>query len=255
MRRIVQLIFLSQIFFYASSYAQEINSVTVCNDPAPPPAGADRSKPGDDFFTYLIKTTFSRIGIKATFIVNYPFKRCLNEVENRRIDFVMGAYFDAERAKVFDYSSHYYTLTPQLFYLANRPVQIEQLADLKKYRGCGIYGSSYAHYGLRPEDLDLGPGYTSMFNKLHANRCDYFVEELEVIQTLDAAGRNYLNDTSITHTDVPGAVAPSRYLVTAKNSKASAILGKFNKALEDVINSAEAREIWKKENGNVTYKQ
>ena len=253
MQFLVCAFFLGQLLLFNSAHAQEIRTVTVCNDPAPPKAVVEKGKQTDDFFTYLIKASFARIGVTAVFITDYPFIRCLSEVENEKIDFVMGAYYDSDRAKIYDYSDHYYTLTPQVFYLASNPVVINNVSDLKRYRGCGIYGSSYLHYALNAKDLDLGPGYDSMFRKLHAKRCDYFVEELEVIRLLDGMGRNYINDPSIKHSNVPGAAAPSRYLITARNSKASHYLSKFNKALGEVMNSTQTREIWQKENGNLSY--
>jgi len=255
MRISVFIFLLFQSLLSMPAGAQEISSVTICYDPVPPsPDGEKKYSDETRFFNGLVNNTFARIGIKVRFITDYPFKRCMAEVENRRIDFVLGAYFDNDRAKIFDYSNHYYTLTPQIFFLSARPVTINQLADLKHYRGCGIYGSSYAHYGLKPEVLDLGPGYDSMIKKLHAGRCDYFVEELEVIRELKSTGHDYLSDASIRHADVPGATAPSRYLITAKNSKVSPLLGQINKALEEVIALPETHEAWKKEFGSAVYK-
>ena len=258
MERILVLLFLLiQTGLILPVQAQDRQTVTVCFDPTTP---AQKSRNDvvpqnpDEFFSGLIQATFKRVGINVIYITDYPFKRCLNEVQNRRIDFVLGAYFDSERAKIFDYSNHYYTLTPQVFYLATKPIVIRALADLKRYHGCGIYGSTYAHYGLRPEELDLGPGYDSMIKKLRAGRCDYFVEELEVINELKSAGNDYLADGSVLHADVPGAIAPSRYLVTAKNSPASGLLGKINKALEETIALPQTQEAWKKEYGTVIYK-
>jgi len=239
----------------SAAVAEDLNRVTVCYEPAPGTLKDDPHIANSNFFNYIVSEAFVQIGIKVSFDLEHTFKSCLLLAQQGRVDFVSGAYYDQERAKIFDYSDHYYTLTPQIFYTTSHPVSITQVSDLKKYRGCGIYGSSYSHYGLVQNDLDLGPGYESMFNKLLARRCDYFVEELEVVYEMGPKGRSFLDSQAITHADVSGARAPSRYLITRKNSLASQLLPKFNQALIVVINSPKAKELWNRDHNGVVYKK
>jgi hypothetical protein len=58
----------------------------------------------------------------------------------------------------FAYSKQHNTLKPQVFFRANKPLQIERVPDLKMYVGCGTIGANYVHYSLAPEDPDLGVG-------------------------------------------------------------------------------------------------
>jgi ABC-type amino acid transport substrate-binding protein len=96
-------------------------------------------------------------------------------VQEGKIDFAMDAYFSDDQAKLFDYSHHYNNLTPQVFCRAERPARVTRIADLKKYRGCGMLGASYAHCGLKVEELDLGVNtYEALLSKLKAGGCDYF---------------------------------------------------------------------------------
>ena len=242
-------------FCSPAAMGQELHSVSVCYDPPTEDTRNSSDLSTVTFFNYVVSEAFAQIGVKVNFDLQHTFKGCMELVQNGRIDFVQGAYYDEDRAKIFDYSNHYHTLTPQVFYRIDTPIKVKQLGDLRKYRGCGIYGSSYAHYGLTQKDLDLGPGYASMVNKLMAGRCDYFVEELEVFYEMGEEGRTVLENHDIVHMDVPGASAPSRYLITRKNSPASRLLPKFNKALSQVINSPLAREYWIRDHGTVAYKR
>jgi ABC-type amino acid transport substrate-binding protein len=112
-----------------------------------------------------------------------------------------------------------------------------------------MVGASYAHYGLQPVELDLGTGYEPMIQKLLAKRCDYFVEELEVISGYKLSGKDYLANLEIRHGAVPGAQAPSKHLLTAINGTKASLIPAINKAIASVIDSGEAAQAWKKHAG------
>jgi ABC-type amino acid transport substrate-binding protein len=240
--------------------AGEGHSVSVCADPDPPPwtywkRDASGQK-GTEFVGSSVDTlraAFAAIGKTVEFHGEYPWARCLTMVEAGQVDFAMDAYFDTERARRFAYSRHYNTLTPQVFFRANKPLQIERVLDLKKYVGCGMIGASYVHYSLAPEDLDLGVGYGGLIKKLKAQRCDYFVEELEVIAGYQFIGVDYLADPQLRHAPVPGAKAPAKHLLAAKNSPAAALMPKLNAAIANLVKSGEAARMWKLHAGNLAY--
>ena len=249
------------LWFIAVANAETVAPIQICGDPNPTEwtetTGQLTPKPGTEavgFSADMTRAVFALLDKPIILIGNLPWKRCLNQVQNGQIDFAMGAYFNDERAKVFDYSIHYNTLTPQIFYLAASPVAASQLSELKRYHGCGIYGSSYAHYGLKSEDLDLGAGYDSLLRKMAARRCDYFVEELEIISSFRQYRKDILSDGEIRHVAAPWAVGPSRYLVTQKSGKGSKLLPQINQALETLIKSGKAEEIWKAHIGEIPYK-
>jgi len=228
--------------------------ITACIDPEPPPSAywvRDAQQNKTDVLTgssiELIRTVFERLGLNVTFIGNLPWARCVKSVENGTIDFAMDAYFDDERAKLFTYSIYYQQLTPQVYFDAQRPVNIQVKADLKKYRGCGLIGWSYKHYGLNAEDLDVGVNRMDLlFAKLKAGRCDYFVEELEAIAGYRILGVDYLSDPQIMHGPVTDAIGPKRYLITGKNSAAAKLIPKINLELSKLIESGQAAKIFAK---------
>jgi len=246
------------VFCGQTIYAQ---TVKVCADPDPPPwtywVRDEQGKPTDVFVgasVDIVKTAFERIGLQVEFKGQYPWARCLLMVENGEVDFAMDGYYDADRAKRFAYSAHYNTLTPQVFYRRERPVVVRRLNDLSKYKGCGMNGASYAHYGLQSSDLDLGIGYENMIQKLKAKRCDYFVEELEVISGYKLRGKDYLADTEIMRGTVPGAKAPAKHLLTAIDGPHAKLIPQLNVAIKAVVKSGDASKAWEKHAGkNLQY--
>lgn len=236
--------------------AVQVESVSVCTDPDPPPWSYwQRDSQGHKTAELagssieIVRAAFTHIGRTVEFHGEYPWARCLALVESGKMDFAMDAYFDTERAKRLAYSVGYNTLTPQVFYRAHAPVRIKVLADLKKYKGCGLVGASYLHYGLNPKDLDLGTGYAAMLSRLKHGRCDYFVEELEPIAGYKLLGTDYLADPDIRHEPVLGAKAPTKHLITSRKSDSARLLPALNAALEAMAKAGELERAWNRHAG------
>jgi polar amino acid transport system substrate-binding protein len=154
----------------------------------------------------------------------YPFSRCMAEVEQGSIDVGLDAYYDPDRARMLTYSKPYFSLTPQYFYSKKRypnGLNITSTQDLKKYKGCGIHGYSYLHYGLRAQDLFNNDSLSDagLVHMVQYNRCDYFVEELEVLQGLALTEQAILKIPDLGHASVPGAESPQLYFFLSKSSQ------------------------------------
>lgn len=236
--------------------------ISICADPDPPPwtywKRDSKNEPiKTEFFGFsvdVLTAAFAKMNVKIKFVGNQPWARCLVMVREKQIDFAMDGYFDTERAKVFDYSDHYHTLTPQIYFNAKAPMSVKTVEELKKFKGCGMIGASYAHYGLAEGDLELGVnGYPALIEKLKLGRCKYFVEELEVIGGYKYIGTDYLKDPMIKHRSIKGAKAPSKYIFSAKNSEASKLIPQFNQALAGLIKSGEAKKFWNKHAPDLKY--
>jgi len=260
MFRLFITVLLSQLLCSAPVMADSNRPITMCVDVDPPPPGqikrdANGKKiiPVEGASVDIVRAAFAHLGQTVEFKGDLPWNRCLKEVELGSVDFALGAYFNEERNAIFDYSVHYSTLTPQVFYLASNPVIATGVDDLKKYRGCGIYGSSYQHYQLRAKDLDLGSDYDSLYRKLLARHCDYFLEELEAVYDSNT-GKKFLADPSVKHYTAQWAQSPSRHLLTAKNSANSALLVQINDALNYVLKSGQAELAWKKYMGDLPFR-
>jgi len=253
------LCFICLVLFSLVAQAREIK---ICADPDPPPWTywiRDAQHQKTDRFTgssvEVFTTLFNRMGMPVIFIGNMPWARCLKMVQEGHIDFAMDAYYNSERAKTLAYSKSYSTLTPQVFYRKKSPIRAQSKHELKRYKGCGMIGASYAHYGLSPEELDLGVNtYEGMIKKLKAGRCDYFVEELEVIAGYTQLGRDFLNDPALQHNGIKDAQAPTKHLVTALQGDDAQLLPIIDKALADMEKSGELALIWKKHSAGVEFR-
>jgi len=169
-------------------------------------------------------------------MVWYPWARCFASVRQGEVQLGMDAYYDSARARLIAYSDPYYTLTPQYFYSRRKHPQglnIQQAADLRKYRGCGIRGYSYRHYGLSTANLDDGAlDDIQLVDKLQHDHCDYFVEEMEVIQGYALLNHPLLSNPDLGHAAVPGAQAPQmRFFMTRSSTTTERLLPLINREI------------------------
>lgn len=231
--------------------AAQAASFTACAEPAdgPPWLYRDASRANGlagftaDFWPVL----FQAQGHSLTIRGDLPFKRCLRAVAAGEVDFVLGAYRDEERARELAFSEPLRTLTPQVFFRQDHPLRIQARADLRQWRGCGMNGSSYAHYGLNPGDLDQGArSYRTLIEKLMVGRCDYFVEELEVIERLDHGRQRLLETPGLAHGPVPDVPRPSLHLAARLGSPAAAEMPALNAAYAQSMKSGELLKIWRR---------
>jgi len=192
----------------------------------------------------LLQAAFARMGHEARIRADLPWSRCMAMVELGKIDFAFDAYRDDERARRFDFSAPYQILTPQVFYLKQTPLKAANVTELKQYRGCGLLGSSYAHYGFARGELDQGTAmFDALIRKLKAGRCDYFPEELESILVVPNADGTF-DDPALGHRAIAGARAPARHLITARAGPAAALLPAFGAAVAALYASGAVKAMW-----------
>ncbi|MES2149207.1 MAG: transporter substrate-binding domain-containing protein [Pseudomonadota bacterium] len=236
--------------------------LTACAEPSSGPPwlyalrdAAGRPTPELAGFTAdIVRQAFASFDRQIQIRGDLPLIRCREMVAAGTIDFGIGFYYDAERARQFAYSAPYKVLTPQIFFSASRPIVVRKVEDLARYRGCGMHGWSYAHYGLSDTAIDKGTtSYRALVEKLKLGRCDYFPEELEVLSTQVLGKDSYLNDPTLLHVSIAGAIAPSKHLVAAKDGEAALLLPKFNAALAAMIKSGAFMALWKKNAGELPF--
>lgn len=237
-----------------ASIGSRAAALTACGEPSDNStrlrwvldAKGQRTSEVTGFTVFFLKAAFAKMGKDIQIRGDLPWSRCLRMVAVGAVDFAPGAYFDEFRAKTLAYSKPYQTYTPQVFYLTRKPISINSIDDLHRFRGCGMNGSSYAHYGLLPGQLDQGTkSFKALADKLKAGYCDYFVEELEVLNELALQGLPIMSDPEISHGPVRGAIAPGLHLVAGKNSLSRALLGDFDKAVAAMVSSGEFDKLWR----------
>lgn len=257
----LSLLCLASAPLFAAETAAQKNTVSICAEPDPGPRiywkrdeHGQPTKQAVGASIDIVRAAFGRANIHVEFTGEFPWTRCVALVEAGKIDFAMDAYIDEERKKKFDFSSHYYLMTPQIYTRTADNLVIKHISELKSLKGCGVLGASYGYIDMKPEELDLGIGYDSLFRKLKAKRCDYFVEELEVMIAMKSIGKLPFDDNEVTHSPAYGVKSPSRHLMTQKNSAAAKLLPQFNSELSKIMQTGEAARIWKSHTSIIPYR-
>lgn len=160
------------------------------------------------FAANVIKDIFSRRGVDYT-IDLIPWPRCLAvSTLGKDYGMVLNMSYNAERAKSFYFSRPYYATTSYYYYSRrNHPegLAIASVADIRKYRVCGVQGYNYDGYGLAPGEVDQGAkNFTALITKVKLGRCALFLEKDEVMTGYAAIGKNYLADPDIGKAPIPG---------------------------------------------------
>lgn len=231
-------------FFVSTLTLADNPTLKLCEDDADYAPFIYRDKNAQGQFTGTTVELVRKLSLALKIPMNielYPIKRCMKYIEDGQFDIGMDFYLDPERAKKFDYSPPYYTLTAQYYFNKKSHPQglnIQAAADLKKYQGCGLSGYSYEHYGLK-EDAKFEVGarnHAIVLQKLMLGRCDYFVEEMEVIDGYALVGDDQLaNNPDLGHASVPGVKAPSLYFIYSRKSpKISAIKLKMDQEITNL---------------------
>jgi ABC-type amino acid transport substrate-binding protein len=249
---------LGMVATIATAANAQAKPLTACGEPGIGPPWLYRTpgqpQPLSGFLVDLWPPLFARLGVELRLIGDLPFKRCLRAVAAGEIDFALAAYYDDERSQTLAFSKPYKTFTPQVFFRATQPRKIDDRADLKRWRGCGKNGSSYAHYGLSAKDLDQGArNYQQLIEKLLLGRCDYFVEELEVIEQWELGKVNHLATPGLAHAPLSDVPPPAFHVVAARGSAAAELLPRLDAAFAEAARKGEVARHWKRHAGKLPY--
>jgi polar amino acid transport system substrate-binding protein len=152
-----------------------------------------------------------------------PWTRCLESIKAGTHDMALNASYTDERARDFLMTRPLYALDSDYYYSRRAHPQgmdIHTLADLKRWRVCGLLGYNYATYGLQPQELDLSPpNFALMLRKVSHGRCDLFIEKREVIAGLgliDPLVHRELANPDIVGEPVPGVEATPFYMIVSR---------------------------------------
>lgn len=237
-------------------------TVSVCVDPEPPPwtywvrnSQGQRTDRIAGFTVDLLQRVFDRIGRPVQILGNLPWARCLKMVAAGEVDFVADAYLDDERARVYAYSMAYNTLTPQVWSRRDAPVSPRTRDDLRALRGCGMHGASYAHYGIDAAELDTGvSSYIKLIEKLRRGRCDYVLEELEVLAGFWQHHQDMLGKRAdLTSMRPSWASGPTKHLLTRRGGPAASLIGEIDRELRLAIRDGTAGKLWRQHAGELAY--
>ncbi len=185
-------------------------------------------------------------------ITMIPWARCLAVAQlGERFQMVLNLSASPERQAVFLLSRPYYTLASYYYYSRRHHpngLNVKTVADLKKYRICGIFGYNYAAFGFAPGEVDDGTkDFGALIAKLHIDRCSAFVEHENVMKGFALIGKDYLSDPDIGKAPIPGRPAGAfRFGVSRKFAHAQELHALIETELAHMEESGRLRELWTK---------
>ena len=269
---IVQVFALVCVFaspFTAPAFASTVEnerfkniSISVCDDENewPPYIFFERTggKKGDKiagFSIDVIEDIFSRHQIRYS-ITMLPWARCLLEVNNgSRYQMLLGLTKSPEREINYWISQRYYS-TQTYYYFSRKKypqgLAIKAMADLKKYRICGIHGYNINYVGypgfFKPGEIDQGAKtFESLIAKIHLQRCDVFLEQYQAMQGYALIGKPFLEDPELGREPMPGLLPSSFHFALSRHYvHGEHLLQLIDQELKHMESTGRLKELWKK---------
>jgi len=172
-----------------------------------------------------------------------PWARCLALVAEQRIQIALNVGAADAQGSDLLLSQPIYTLHSVYFYSKRaRPdgLSLTGLSDLRRYHLCGLGGHRFEPFGIPSEEVDRGTvGYEALIAKLHAGRCDLFIETREAIggmYLINPKLRTMLVDGTLISKPLPGAPERALYFAVSRRTETSLpMLANLNKGLERAV--------------------
>jgi len=131
------------LFSFSFSFAENKKTVTLSDSPWPPYSyGKEGGKPTGGIAVHYTNELFRRLNVK-TDIKLYPWKRCLNQMQEGRRDGLIIALKTKERDKYMVFSDVVITERLLVWYKKGRNIQWKKFKNLKKYSIGITAGFSY----------------------------------------------------------------------------------------------------------------
>jgi polar amino acid transport system substrate-binding protein len=199
----------------------------------------------------VVDAIFAKAGITHT-IELLPWARCQKEVEQGvAYQMALNASWNETRAKAYFLSRPYYRTTNYYFYSRRHHpdgLPIAGVDDLKKFRVCGLFGYNYETYGLAPGSVDQGTrDFAALIAKLHAGRCDLFLEKYEIMAGFTAIGQPYLADKDLAGMPVPGMASTQFYImISRRHEHGEQLIKLVNDGLNEMESSKQLDKLLRK---------
>ena len=200
------------------------------------------------FMVDVVSEIFGKNGVVFT-VELLPWQRCQDEVKRgEAYQMLLNASYNEERAQNYHMSQIAYVTNSYYFYSTqNHPagLEVKDKADLKNFRVCGILGYNYDEYDV-PE-IDTGTAdMTALIEKLHAGRCDLFIEKLEIMSGFTVMGNDILGGGQLGYAPIVGTEPAPFYLMFAKNEQGLELKNMVDAGLQEMIASGRFNELLKK---------
>ena len=160
---------------------QAAEPVRYCDHPVYPPISWSDGKHMRGIAPRVVQAVFASLGLETEMVVLGNWKRCLLDAAEGRVDAVL-AYRTPEREQYLVFAE-----VPVLreevtvFYNRRRPLKVERLEDLTRYRGGLLFGESYGEAFdqtvARTGNIEWVSDSQQNFGKLIRGRIDFIAHE------------------------------------------------------------------------------
>ncbi|BAN49773.1 ABC transporter substrate-binding protein [Metapseudomonas resinovorans] len=221
------------------STVQAAPAVRYCDYPVYPPISWSDGTHVRGLAPRVVEAVFARLGLGLETVVLGNWKRCLMDAAQGRVDVVL-AYRTPERENDLVFAE-----VPVLreevavFYNRRRPLQVERLEDLRRYRGGLLFGESYGEAFdrevARAGNFEWVSDSQQNFGKLVRGRIDFIPYERRT-------GRLYIEHlaggSDIAELPITLAVDHLR-LAVSRRSPLAARMAEIDRELQRLADSGE----------------
>lgn len=233
-------------------------SIAICDDENEwPPysyfqrVGGKKTDTLTGFAVAVVRDIFTRRGVDYT-IDMIPWPRCMAVASlGKQYGMVLNLSYNEERARAFLFSRPYYATTSYYYYSRRnhpRGLDIHGVADIRKYRVCGVQGYNYDGYGMAPGEVDQGAkNFPALISKVQLGRCALFLEKDEVMTGYAAIGKDYLSDPDIGKAPIPGMKPDLFYFgISRKHPRGAELKMLIDEELQHMEATGKLGELWRK---------
>ena len=178
--------------------------------------GADRQLSG--MAVEVANQVFSQLAVTVNFEKETPWKRQLLQLEKGKLDIMVAAYYNQDRAKKFSYSQPYHIEKIAIFAHRDRAFNFQGLDSLKGKTGLrplgGTYGNQFDDFASKNLDIEEYSDYENGMRRLYKGRVDYMV--LALFDGLFNA-KNYAFPSTIIPLSKDVAQLPIHFLMSKKS--------------------------------------
>ena len=268
-RQVLGLVCVFASIFIAPAFAASLEDenfknvlISICDDENEwPPyifferVGGKKADKVVGFSIDVLEEIFSRHRIRYA-ITMLPWARCLFEVHNgSKYQMVLDFTTSPEREINYWISQAYYSTNTYYYFSRKkypRGMSIKAMADLKKYRVCGIHGynTDYAGYlgFFKPGEMDQGTKtFDALIEKIRLQRCDLFLEQYQAMQGYALIGKPFLDDPELGREPMPGLMpSPFHFAISRQYIHGENLMKLIDQELKQMESTGRLKELWKK---------
>lgn len=218
------------IFCSGNVFSETLNMTSVNWEPF-----YGENLPENGFFPALAREAFKRAGYEIT-ISFRPWKRALEMARKGKYDGLVGAYYNEDRANTFYFTDPVAESEEVFVQNKGRGIVYKNLEELKKYEIGGIRGSAQIdelrNMGFQTE---VATNYIMNIKKLNANRFDLLIiGKQKLFYDLENHKEFKKFKGTFEILEPPFKSYDIFCLITKKRADGQEIVGKFNKALQEM---------------------